>query len=102
MFGVNYNNQSIFNYGDVSTCSFHTRKTFHTGEGGTIFCNDSKLFPKLYYSYNFGKNGPETFYELGINAKISELQLSIGLAVLYHDGEIFKESKKVGYFIIKI
>lgn len=27
-FGVKYNMQSIFNYGDISTCSFHTTKIF--------------------------------------------------------------------------
>ena len=39
-FGVNYKGQSVFNYGDVSTCSFHATKLFHTGEGGTLFCQD--------------------------------------------------------------
>ena len=37
-FGVKYKGQSIFNYGDVSTCSFHATKLFHTGEGGAMFC----------------------------------------------------------------
>ena len=30
-FGVSYNGTSIFEYGDVSTCSFHATKLFHTG-----------------------------------------------------------------------
>src|SRR5690606_39370792 len=29
-FGVKYNGQSVFNYGDISTCSFHATKIFHT------------------------------------------------------------------------
>ncbi|MCO5281744.1 MAG: aminotransferase class I/II-fold pyridoxal phosphate-dependent enzyme, partial [Chitinophagales bacterium] len=73
-FGVNYNGQSIFNYGDVSTCSFHATKLFHTGEGGAMFTNNKDLQHKLFYSHNFGHNGPLSFYGLGINAKISELQ----------------------------
>ncbi|HNE48915.1 MAG TPA: aminotransferase class V-fold PLP-dependent enzyme, partial [Saprospiraceae bacterium] len=28
-FGVRYNNKSIFEYGDISTCSFHATKLFH-------------------------------------------------------------------------
>lgn len=80
-FGVKYNNKSIFNFGDVSTCSFHATKLFHTGEGGAIFCGDSKLQEKLFYSHNFGHNGPLDFHGLGINAKISELQSAMGLAV---------------------
>ncbi|PZQ80172.1 MAG: aminotransferase DegT, partial [Flavobacterium johnsoniae] len=81
-FGVEYKNQSLFNFGDVSTCSFHATKLFHTGEGGALFCKDKELFHKLYYSHNFGHNGPLDFHGLGINAKISELQSAMGLAVL--------------------
>ena len=41
-FGVKYKGESIFNYGDVSTCSFHATKLFHTGEGGAMFANDDE------------------------------------------------------------
>ncbi len=81
-FGVKYKGKSIFSYGDVSTCSFHATKLFHTGEGGAIFCNDPELSHQIYYSHNFGHNGPEAFYGLGVNAKISELQAAMGLAVM--------------------
>ena len=94
-FGVFYNNQSIFNFGDISTCSFHATKIFHTGEGGAIFCNDKNLFDKIYYSHNFGHDGPLNFHGLGINAKISELQSAMGLSVLNHIDEIFNERKKI-------
>lgn len=94
-FGVNYNNQSVFNYGDVSTCSFHATKIFHTGEGGAMFCNDEEIHHKLFYSHNFGHNGPLDFHGLGINAKISELQSAMGLAVFDNIDSIFSERKKV-------
>ncbi len=94
-FGVNYNNKSVFNYGDVSTCSFHATKIFHTGEGGAMFCNDDELNRQLFYSHNFGHNGPLAFHGLGINAKISELQSAMGLAVFNHIDTIFSERKKV-------
>jgi dTDP-4-amino-4,6-dideoxygalactose transaminase len=94
-FGVNYRGQSIFNYGDVSTCSFHATKLFHTGEGGAIFCRDAELFHKLFYSHNFGHNGPLEFFGLGINAKISELQAAMGLAIFPHMETIFSERKKI-------
>jgi len=42
-FGVTYNNKSIFDYGDVSTCSFHATKLFHTAEGGAMFAGDKEL-----------------------------------------------------------
>lgn len=94
-FGVEFSGESLFNFGDVSTCSFHATKLFHTGEGGAMFSKDKELFHKLYYSHNFGHNGPLDFYGLGINAKISELQSALGLAVLPYMDTIISERKKV-------
>ncbi|MDB0011797.1 DegT/DnrJ/EryC1/StrS family aminotransferase [Crocinitomicaceae bacterium] len=93
-FGVKYKGKSIFEYGDVSTCSYHATKLFHTGEGGAVFCKDEELFEKLFYSHNFGHNGPHDFYGLGINGKISELQASMGLAVLPYMGAILSGRKQ--------
>jgi len=94
-FKVNYNGSSIFNYGDISTCSFHATKLFHTGEGGAMFCNEEELYKKLFYSHNFGHSSPYTFFGLGINAKISELQAAVGLAVLPYLEQIIAERKKI-------
>lgn len=80
-FGVTYKDKSIFNYGDVSTCSFHATKIFHTAEGGAIFTKDEALYKKLYYHHNFGHDGPEHFQGIGINAKMSELQAAMGLTI---------------------
>lgn len=94
-FGVKYKGQSIFNYGDVSTCSFHATKVFHTGEGGALFCNDEAMFDTYFYHHNFGHDGPENFHGVGINAKMSELQASMGLAVLDEINVVFRERKKI-------
>ena len=94
-FGVKYKGKSIFNYGDISTCSFHATKLFHTAEGGAMFTDDKNLFNKLFYSHNFGHNGPLDFHGLGINGKISELQAAMGLVVLESIDEILQEREKV-------
>ncbi len=94
-FGVEYNGQSIFNFGDVSTCSFHATKIFHTGEGGAFFSKNLELHQELFYGHNFGHITPEKFYGPGINAKMSELQAAMGLTVLPHMGEIVEARKKV-------
>ena len=94
-FGVSCNETSIFEYGDVSTCSFHATKLFHTGEGGALFAKDPKLQHQLFYSHNFGHDGPLAFHGLGINGKVSELQAAMGLAVLPHMETILAERKKV-------
>jgi dTDP-4-amino-4,6-dideoxygalactose transaminase len=98
-FGVKYNGKSIFEYGDISTCSFHATKLFHTGEGGAIFCNDEDLRHKIFYSHNFGHNGPNDFYGVGINGKISELQAAMGLTVLpYMESILNKRREIIDYY----
>ncbi len=94
-FGVQYKGKSIFEYGDISTCSFHATKLFHTAEGGAIFCKDPELANQIYYSHNFGHNGPLEFHGLGINGKISELQAAMGLAVFPNMETILSERKKI-------
>jgi dTDP-4-amino-4,6-dideoxygalactose transaminase len=94
-FGVTYKNKSVFEFGDINTCSFHATKLFHTGEGGAMFTNDSDLQHQLFYSHNFGHNGPHAFHGVGINAKMTELQAAMGLAVLPYMSEIYKQRKEV-------
>lgn len=94
-FGVRYKGNSIFNYGDVSTCSFHATKLFHTGEGGAIFYNTRSLYTNLFNLHNFGHDGPEAFSGLGINAKISELSAAMGLAVLPYIDSIIAQRREL-------
>ena len=94
-FGVVYKSNSIFEYGNISTCSFHATKLFHTGEGGAMFTKDAELFHQLFYSHNFGHNGPLAFHGLGLNGKMSELQAAMGLAVLPYMEMILAERKKI-------
>jgi dTDP-4-amino-4,6-dideoxygalactose transaminase len=94
-FGVNYHGKSIFEYGDVSTCSFHATKLFHTAEGGAIFCKDKNLYDKLFARHNFGHNGYLEIDELGINGKMSELHAAMGLAVLPYVQENMEKRKNI-------
>ena len=86
---------SVFNFGDVSTCSFHATKIFHTGEGGSLFCQNEELHQQLFRSHNFGHVSPQEFLGVGINAKMSELQAAMGLSVLPHINTILEERKKL-------
>ena len=94
-FGVTYKGKSIFEYGDISSCSFHATKLFHTGEGGALFTNSLELQEKLFSYHNFGHDGPYHFKSIGINAKMSELQGAMGLAVLPHMETILTQRKKM-------
>lgn len=94
-FGVTYNNTSIFNYGDISTCSFHATKLFHTGEGGAAFCQSLELSEEINRKHNFGHISKTDFDGVGINAKMSELQAAMGLCVLPYINDIILDRQRV-------
>jgi dTDP-4-amino-4,6-dideoxygalactose transaminase len=94
-FGVKYLGKSILNYGDVSTLSFHATKLFHTAEGGAVVTGSKDLAHKIAYSRNFGHNGEEAFWGLGINGKNSELHAAIGLSLLDSVKGFIKDRKKL-------
>ena len=78
-FGVAHKGIPLLNYGDISTLSFHATKLFHTVEGGGIATNDEELAHKISYMRNFGHNGQEEFWGVGINGKNSEFHAAMGL-----------------------
>ena len=92
-FGTSYKNKSIFQYGDISTCSFHATKVFHTGEGGCIVTNDDKLSNKLLLYRQFGHLGDD-YYSMGINGKNSEFHAAMGICNLKYIGGILQRRKK--------
>lgn len=81
-FNCQYKGQSVLNYGDISTLSFHATKLFHTIEGGAIITNDDQLAKKIRLLINFGIAGPQRIESLGTNAKMNELEAAMGLCVL--------------------
>jgi len=81
-FGTKYNGRHVYNFGDISTASFHATKLFHTVEGGAVITNDAELLKKLAFLRNFGHETFETFAGIGINGKNSEFHAAMGLANL--------------------
>ncbi|QCX53438.1 DegT/DnrJ/EryC1/StrS aminotransferase family protein [Elizabethkingia sp. JS20170427COW] len=92
-FGVKVNGKSIFEYGDISTCSLHATKLYHSIEGGFITTKDPELLKKLAYIRNFGIAGFDSFSELGINGKNSEFHAAMGLANLQHIDKIIEKRR---------
>jgi dTDP-4-amino-4,6-dideoxygalactose transaminase len=88
-FGVKYKGKSIFNYGTVSTCSFHATKVFHTIEGGAVLTNDHKLAEKIRGIRSFGHKNDD-YFDIGINGKNSEFHAAMGLVNFDHFSTIKK------------
>jgi dTDP-4-amino-4,6-dideoxygalactose transaminase len=94
-FGVQYKGESLLKHGDAATLSFHATKLFHTGEGGAIVFKHKEDLERARKMINFGITGPETIEELGINAKMNELQAAMGLCVLDEMEENLKARAEV-------
>lgn len=93
-FGTIYKGRSVFEYGDVSTTSFHATKLFHTVEGGAVFFKDEVLNYRMSRMRNFGHSGYEQFDGVGINGKNSEFHAAMGLCNLNHIDNILENRKK--------
>jgi dTDP-4-amino-4,6-dideoxygalactose transaminase len=94
-FGVKYKGQSLLSFGDISTCSFHATKVFHTIEGGAIISNHPELHEKLHLLRAFGHRGDEEYLYAGINGKNSEFHAAMGLCNLPHVPSIIEARKEI-------
>lgn len=94
-FSVKYKGKSIFEYGDISICSLHATKLYHSTEGGLIITKDPILLKKLAYMRNFGISGFNQFSDLGINGKNSEFHAAMGLANLKYVPQIIEKRKEL-------
>ncbi|HRE65257.1 MAG TPA: DegT/DnrJ/EryC1/StrS family aminotransferase, partial [Ferruginibacter sp.] len=92
-FGVIYKGKSLLSYGDISTCSFHATKLFHTVEGGCIIANDDALAHQLMLYRQFG-HVYDDYYSVGINGKNSEFHAAMGLCVLPEIDKIINARKE--------
>lgn len=98
-FGTLYQEQSVFNFGDVSTTSFHATKLFHTIEGGAVFCKDQAVHERMNFMRNFGHDGFARFNGVGINGKNSEFHAAMGLANLKYIADILaRRQEQVNYY----
>ena len=94
-FGVTINGDSILNFGDLSVLSFHATKVFTTFEGGAIVCHDEKTKKLIDNLKNFGFADETTVVGLGINAKMSEFQATLGLVQLKYIHESIEKRKRI-------
>ncbi len=93
-FGVKYKNESLLNFGDISTVSFHATKLFHTIEGGAVICKDEKISEKIFLYRAFGHLDDE-YYTVGINGRTSEFNAAMGLCNLPRVNDFILERKNI-------
>ncbi len=93
-FGATYKGKSVLSFGDITTCSFHATKVFHSIEGGCVVSNDTELNKKLELYRSFGHKNDD-YYTMGINAKNSEFHAAMGLCNLPRVADIINNRRVV-------
>ena len=71
--------ESILNWGDMSTLSFHATKVYNTIEGGAMIMPNEETKKRIDYLKNFGFAGETTIVGPGINSKVDEMRSAYGL-----------------------
>ena len=71
--------ESILNWGDMSTLSFHATKVYNTIEGGAMIMPNEETKKRIDFLKNFGFANETTVVGPGINSKVDEMRGAYGL-----------------------
>lgn len=94
-FGVEINGESILNFGDMATLSFHATKVYNTLEGGALVVHDEQTKKRIDYLKNFGFASETEVVAPGINSKIDEVRAAYGLLNLKQVDHAINSRRKV-------
>lgn len=92
---VEVETESILNWGDISTLSFHATKVYNTIEGGAMVMHDAETKKRIDYLKNFGFAGETTVVGPGINSKVDEMRAAYGLLNLKQVDQAIANRQKV-------
>jgi dTDP-4-amino-4,6-dideoxygalactose transaminase len=87
--------QSIFQYGDISVCSMHAYKVFSSVEGGFLTTNDDVLAERIYQLRYFGLSKQNEYVRIGLNGKTSDMHAAYGLANLPYISSAAQRRKEI-------
>lgn len=91
---VEVETESILNWGDMSTLSFHATKVYNTIEGGAMIMHDAETKKRIDYLKNFGFADEITVVGPGINSKVDEMRAAYGLLNLRQVDAAIEARKK--------
>lgn len=94
-FGVRCHCGSLLKHGDFSVLSFHATKVFNTFEGGAVISHSSIDKQRIDRIKNFGIVDENSISEVGLNAKMSELNAALGLLQLQNVDAAIERRKEI-------
>ncbi|NVK57560.1 MAG: DegT/DnrJ/EryC1/StrS family aminotransferase [Alteromonadaceae bacterium] len=94
-FSIEFDGESILNFGDASILSFHATKIFNSIEGGAIVFRNKRDYDIAREMTCFGMDKTAVINRTGINAKMNEYQAAAGLVCLQHFEEILQHRRQL-------
>jgi dTDP-4-amino-4,6-dideoxygalactose transaminase len=94
-FGVDDEGGSVLRHGDISVVSLHATKIFNTFEGGILITSSESIKTQVDLLKNFGFVDEITVSEIGLNAKMSEINAAVGLAQIPYFSKIIAERREI-------
>ena len=96
--GLEYNGKPCGSFGDISIFSFYANKLITTGEGGMVVTNNQELATRAKSLRNLCFQSQRRFFheELGLNARMTNLQAAIGVAQLENLQNAIKIKRNIG------
>ncbi len=97
--GQTYYGKPCGSFGDISTMSFYANKHITTGEGGVVLTDNENYYDKMISYRNLFFNNERRFkhYELGYNARMTNIQAALGVAQLENLEKNIKKKRLIGH-----
>ncbi len=95
--GAQYKGAYVGNWGDMATFSYYIAHLVCCGEGGMVSTNDNRIAPILKSVRTHGRKNGELYFDherLGHNAKMNDLEASIGLSEVVKFWQTFNKRKE--------
>ena len=89
------NAASIGACGEMSMFSFHPTKLFHSCEGGLLVFKDARAQERLFELRDFAIHSETECVDVGLNAKMNEMQALMGLECLKKIDELLDYRQKI-------
>jgi dTDP-4-amino-4,6-dideoxygalactose transaminase len=95
-FGSIYKGEKAGNFGKAEVFSLSPTKLLTAQEGGIVLTNDLELTRRLRCMRNYGRDG-ESFPYLGLNARMTEINASVGIKSLETLNERIAKTRELVY-----
>ena len=96
-FGARTVGRDLLRFGDAAVVSFHATKVLNTVEGGAVVCREPEVKARVDRLKNFGMTDETTIDEVGLNAKLTEINAALGILQLERLDDMVRARRTVDH-----